>query len=147
MPTETQTRANRPNAIRYTLYASRDTRDKRRATINMQNKPNSRKAKMKLTFYIAKDYENIRLHRGFKKQTQSNPTCSDLVEPISKGAPYCSAERCSGQVMMYYLGVEIAASKNNPPAGRGAKHYIAPSNSQFSSFLCRNSSIIRLQFN
>jgi hypothetical protein len=52
----------------------------------MQNKPNSRKAKMKLSFYSAKDYENEPRLRTPGKQTQSNPTCSELVEPISKGS-------------------------------------------------------------
>jgi len=39
----------------------------------MQNKPNSRKAKMKLKFYSAKDYENKLAHSTLAKQTQSNP--------------------------------------------------------------------------
>jgi len=57
----------------------------------MQNKPNFRKAKMKLNFYSAKGYENEPPLRTPRKQTQSNPTCSELVEPISKGAtmPLC----------------------------------------------------------
>jgi hypothetical protein len=43
----------------------------------MQNKPNFRKAKMKLSSYLTKDYEN-KLYLGTPgKQTQSNP--------ISKG--------------------------------------------------------------
>ncbi len=63
MTTEAQTCAigiltNRPNVIRYTLYASRDTRDKRRATINMQNKPNFLDAQMNLTSLITVGYEN-----------------------------------------------------------------------------------------
>jgi len=45
----------------------------------MQNKPNSRKAKMKLNFYSTKDYENQGRLPAPGKQTQSNP--------ISKGAP------------------------------------------------------------
>jgi len=63
----------------------------------MQNKPNSRKAKMNVTSILTKDYENKRF-RTPPKQTQSNPTCSELVEPISNRIPYCSAERRSGQV-------------------------------------------------
>jgi len=39
----------------------------------MQNKPNSRKAKMNLNLYPAKDYENKLTHRTPAKQTQSNP--------------------------------------------------------------------------
>jgi predicted ATPase len=44
----------------------------------MQNKPNFRKAKMKLTFYSTKDYENEPRLRTPRKQTQS--------KPISNGA-------------------------------------------------------------
>jgi hypothetical protein len=39
----------------------------------MQNKPNFRKAKMKLSFYSTKDYENQGRLRTPGKQTQSNP--------------------------------------------------------------------------
>jgi len=40
---------------------------------------------MNLTRYTTKEYENKRPLRASGKQTQSNPTCSELVEPISKG--------------------------------------------------------------
>ena len=43
----------------------------------MQNKPNFRKAEMKLSFYSTKNYENKPRLRTLGKQTQSNP--------ISKG--------------------------------------------------------------
>jgi len=39
----------------------------------MQNKPNSRKAKMKLSLYLEKGYENKPYLRVLVKQTQSNP--------------------------------------------------------------------------
>jgi hypothetical protein len=39
----------------------------------MQNKPNFRKAKMKLNFYSTRDYENKPRLRTPGKQTQSNP--------------------------------------------------------------------------
>ena len=39
----------------------------------MQNKPNLLNAQMNVNKVLTKDYENVRLHRGFKKQTQSNP--------------------------------------------------------------------------
>jgi len=39
----------------------------------MQNKPNFRKAKMKLNFYSTKDYENEPRLRAPGKQTQSKP--------------------------------------------------------------------------
>jgi len=75
----------------------------------MQNKPNLLNAQMNVTSLITVDYENIANRKlGENKantkpikpntmpiQTQSNPTCSELVEPISSRIPYCSAERCS----------------------------------------------------
>ncbi len=39
----------------------------------MQNKPNFRKARMNLNFYLTKDYENKPRLRTPPKQTQSNP--------------------------------------------------------------------------
>jgi len=90
MASETQTcaisiLANQPNAIRYTLYASRDTRHERPIMNHysrimtpksrslkpdtwplnpdhwsiMQNKPNFRKARMNANFCFRKDYENV----------------------------------------------------------------------------------------
>ena len=53
--------------------------------IQSQYKPNSRKAKMNVTSILTKDYKNKPRLRTPPKQTQSNP--------ISKGIPYCSAER------------------------------------------------------
>jgi len=47
--------------------------------------PISEKPKMNLTFRSTKDYENNSGLLKMEKQTQSNPTCSELVEPISKG--------------------------------------------------------------
>jgi len=60
----------------------------------MQNKPNFRNDKMNITLVITEDYENKRLLRLRGKQTQTNPTCSELacpelvegVEPISNVA-------------------------------------------------------------
>jgi hypothetical protein len=48
----------------------------------MQNKPNLRSNKMNTTFLLAKDYEQITMNNEPEKQTQTNPTCSELVEPI-----------------------------------------------------------------
>jgi len=61
-----------------------------KSTLFMQNKPNFRKAKMKLNFYSTRDYQNELRLRTRAKQTQSNPTCSELactersrrVEPV-----------------------------------------------------------------
>ena len=55
------------------------------------NKANLLNARMNLNFYSTKEYENIsNCSLGENKpntnpiRTQSNPTCSELVEPISK---------------------------------------------------------------
>ena len=47
----------------------------------MQNKPNLLDYQMNVTIVLTKHYENKRLFRCGEKQTQSNPTCSELVEP------------------------------------------------------------------
>ena len=39
----------------------------------MQNKANLLNTQTNVKKVLTKDYENERLHRGFKKQTQSNP--------------------------------------------------------------------------
>ena len=46
---------NKPQTL---FHERRETRDERRATINMQNKPNLPKAQMNLTSLITVDYEN-----------------------------------------------------------------------------------------
>jgi len=43
---------------------------------------------MKLTLYLTRDYGNEPAPSNAEKQTQSNPTYSELVEPISKGTSY-----------------------------------------------------------
>jgi len=42
----------------------------------MQNKPNFRKAKMNLNFYLTKDYENENHPQSRTKQTQYEPNLS-----------------------------------------------------------------------
>jgi len=86
----------------------------------MQNKPNLLDAQMKISSVLTKDYENKPRLRTLGKQTQSNPILSAILSGVaclssvalakeeaktealakadSKGIPYCSAERCSGQV-------------------------------------------------
>jgi len=51
----------------------------------MQNKPNLRKAKMKLNFCSTKDYENQGRLRTPAKQTQSNPIYAKGIKPNFKG--------------------------------------------------------------
>jgi len=45
----------------------------------MQNKPNLRKAKMKLNFYLTKDYENVQLHSRGENKPKTNPTCRGVA--------------------------------------------------------------------
>jgi len=59
-------------------------------TCFMQNKPNFRKAKMKLNFYSTKDYENQGRLRTPRKQTQSNPTCRGVASGEAGSNPTCS---------------------------------------------------------
>jgi hypothetical protein len=47
--------------------------------------PIPKKPKMELSLYLTKDYGNESIPSNSEKQTQSNPTCSELVEPILKG--------------------------------------------------------------
>jgi hypothetical protein len=42
----------------------------------MQNKPNFQKAKMNLSFYLARDYEQITMNNELEKQTQTKPILS-----------------------------------------------------------------------
>ena len=50
----------------------------------MQNKPNLPKAQINITIVLTKDYENVHLHRGFKKQAQSNPISSIEKKTLKK---------------------------------------------------------------
>jgi len=60
--------------------------------IQSQYKPNSRKAQMVVSLVKTRNYNNEQRTMYYSKQTQSNPTCSELacpergrrVEPISK---------------------------------------------------------------
>jgi len=49
-----------------------------------ENKPNQSqyKAKMKLSFSSTRNYNNEQRTMNYSKQTQSNPTCGELVEPV-----------------------------------------------------------------
>jgi hypothetical protein len=82
------------------------------------NKANSQKAAMFVTTFLTKEYENISNWTLFENkantnpnkanfpaprgetnpiQTQSNPTCSELVEPISKAKKCCRIKDWNGQ--------------------------------------------------
>ncbi len=39
----------------------------------MQNKPNLLNAQMNVNKVLTKDYENVRLHRGFKNKAKTKP--------------------------------------------------------------------------
>jgi len=73
MATEAQIISNRPNAQKLTSTRSLSMSLGNPADCFMQNKPNFRKAKIKLNFYSTKDYENKPRFRAPGKQTQSNP--------------------------------------------------------------------------
>jgi len=63
----------------------------------MRNKPNFRKAKMNLTFYSTKDYENKPPLRTPGKQTQSNPISKGTLAR-SGGQPFRMMPRASLQL-------------------------------------------------
>jgi len=84
----------------YTEIYRSEPKSTKSATQILQNKPNLLNAQMNVTSVLTKDYENKRLcGRGQNKpnqtqlnpikpnrsqfQTQSNPICSELVEPVS----------------------------------------------------------------
>jgi hypothetical protein len=69
----------------------------------MQNKPNLLDTQMNVTIVLTKDYENVRLCKSGKKQTQSNPIYSELVEPT------CSELACTEQ------GRSVEPIANQPP--------------------------------
>ncbi len=51
----------------------------------MQNKPNWLDAQMNASCCFTTNYEQITMNNANKNKPKSNPTCSELVEPISKG--------------------------------------------------------------
>jgi len=59
----------------------------------MQNKPNSRKARMNLNFYLTKDYENVRLRRRGKNKAKTNPTCRGVASGEAGSNPISQAGR------------------------------------------------------
>jgi hypothetical protein len=59
----------------------------------MQNKPNLPKPKMVVTLAKTSNYNNEQRTMNHPKQTQSNPTCSELVEPIANQPPHFQKNR------------------------------------------------------
>jgi hypothetical protein len=51
----------------------------------MQNEPNFSKSQMFVTVISTRNYNAKYKLDTWSKRTQTNPTCSELVEPISKG--------------------------------------------------------------
>ena len=84
---------------RETSDERRATRDKKRATINMQNKPNLPDAQMNVTSTITKHYKNARLLGREKNKPKTNPTCRGAAsgeagsKPISNGVTKNSSIR------------------------------------------------------
>jgi hypothetical protein len=79
----------------------------------MQNKPNSRKAKMKLNHYATKDYERISPPSTMEKQSQTNPIKPNfirrpwyndlLVDGNSRGRwAFCLCNFCGFLVKIIY---------------------------------------------
>jgi len=70
----------------------------------MQNKPNSRKTKMKLNSYLTGDYENKAQLQTQQKQTQSNPISKPGTLfsklPTSKNHNTSRPPQCCGEQKM-----------------------------------------------
>jgi len=77
----------------------------------MQNKPNFLKAKMKLNFYLTKDYENQGRLQTQGKQTQSNPIFSELVEPISKAKKSSKKTRIFSNSGQFQFSILLRCAK------------------------------------
>jgi hypothetical protein len=86
-------------AIRNTLYATRYTRIEYPESSNdlCKTNPISEESKMSLIHYMTKEYENKSGLLTMVKQTQSNPTCSELVEPILSTSGGFKRHTCSGK--------------------------------------------------
>jgi hypothetical protein len=57
---------------------------------------------MNVSSVKTKEYENKRLCRRGEKQTQSNPTCSELVEPIANQPPHFSKKPPKNPISLYF---------------------------------------------
>jgi len=90
-----------------------------KSTLFMQNKPNFLNAQMNLTSFITREYKNKPRLPAQEKQTQSNPirtqsnpTCSELAEPISKAKKMLLRLTIKGRRESFgYYADEIEAAK------------------------------------
>jgi hypothetical protein len=77
----------------------------------MQNKANSRKSQMCINTVITMNYEQRTMNIELKNKPNSNPTCSELVEPIYHGV-------ASGEAGIYH-GVASGEAGTNPISDDG----------------------------
>jgi len=70
----------------------------------MQNKPNFRNVQMAVSLVKTMTNNNEQRTMNYSKQTQSNPTCSELVEPISKWCKPCLAAGMIPEVSLQFDG-------------------------------------------
>jgi len=54
----------------------------------MRNEPNFQKSQMFITVILTMTYNEKTEMDTWSKRTQTNPTCSELVEPILKDRPF-----------------------------------------------------------
>jgi len=60
---------------------------------------------MNVNKVLVKDYENIANCEPCKNEPKTNPTCSELVEPVSESKKYRSPHLCCGiykEKMIFY---------------------------------------------
>ncbi len=97
----------------------RTTNHERRATINMQNKPNLLDSQMNVSSVLAKDYENKRLSGGGENKPKTNPTCRGVASGEAGSPalflPSPSIANYYGIQDILYPSHRVRFSAQNPP--------------------------------
>ena len=97
--------------IRITQYEIRSIKNNKLCKTN----PIYEMSEMNLTPCLTMNYDNKSALLTMEKQTQSNPTCSELVEPISKWRkPYLTAGTLAHGSLKNALLVAVTASAKSP---------------------------------
>ena len=69
----------------------------------MENKPNFRNAQMNVNTVITKDYEDFRLRRRLENKPNSNPIQNQSKPKQTQSNPTCSELACTGIFCMQWL--------------------------------------------
>ena len=82
----------------------------------MQNKPNFQNAQVNLSIFSTKAYENKHNWTLGENKPNSNPTCSELVEPISNVMPVFLRKSAWGRLTAESLGLLITKGIAKSPS-------------------------------